>query len=99
MNDWTFSVVPGDQQHQQHAAEDRGNGQDDGQRQPEGLEVCGQQQEDHQHGQQQADAKAGDGLLQSRDLAAHSNGDALGRRAGGGQGLVQLLGSLPSVSP
>ena len=81
----------GEPQHQQHAAQHRGNGQHDGQRQADGLEVGGQQQEDHQNRQQQTDAQAGDGLFQRRNLAAVLDAHAFRRSARAGQRRVQLL--------
>ena len=47
MNDWTFSVVPRQPQHDHDAREHGRNGRDHDEGEPQRLKVRGQQQEDH----------------------------------------------------
>ena len=83
MNDWMLSVVPVSQQRRAATPHSTaGDGEHDGQRQPERLEVRRQQQEDDRDRQQQADPQAEHGLLERRDLAAHGDGHAARRLAG-----------------
>src|SRR5207237_8706627 len=64
-------------------------GEYDRERQPERLEIRGQQQEDDQHSQEQAGPQASDGQFQRRDLTAHTNCQTAGRLSGGSYSLLE----------
>ena len=57
MNDCTLSVVRVDEQHQHDAGQHRRHRRDDDERQPQRLEVRGEQQEDHDDGHDEAGAR------------------------------------------
>ena len=100
MNDWTFSVVPRDQQHQHDAREHRRNGGHHDERQPQRLEVRGQQQKDDDDGDDEAGARCSVNVSRIGAIWPRTaTRGAARRRAGARDRRVHLVAARPRSSP